>query len=656
MAQCSFWSTERHKDKSNLRTRKSKSNNAVLWSNVDWSNKSRQDSKTCHSSEAERISKMDVDSDLQCPVCLELYSYPIILPCSHVLCREPCAEHLFDFNFIRCPVCRDNCYVSGGITSLPRVIALENIISRFKENQLKGEKEKQKLESTVLETVERPVKEEINIPDNPILCQHCDASLKKLAKKSCLDCCSSYCGRCLRHSHPSREPYSSHEIVEPRKDLIKKPEHSSSYSHSGKCSFHKEKLTLYCTECSQSCCKKCKSMECHRGHNITLIEDAYSELKIAMGKSLTKLDSSQSHVTTALKSQRDHLKDMQQAINKRRDDINMHCDALLAEIENKRNFFLADLEYEERIRQNDMDDLIKVIERIQGSSQALQNFAKELLKENIPEFLEEASSLNDKLIKASIDCESVQSQQCDLDSLSSKVVDFRREKAVLRDLHYLSAPMTPIVDVSRCTRSEDCVVLVLSPPQSIHDVIDQYEIHYCSEEQKSLEIEETVLVKNVPDDRLVSKGIPHHNATVVILLDNLCKGTTYYFCVSASNVAGKSPNSEVVQCTTLLHSESVIPVPVIVESLCRQFTSSIQVYSSSPQDITVDQQISHFLLYRPLAQSRAWKTVPLYGRQDHRVFGLESTVEYEFIILGCNPRGECQISNKVVLQTEPATY
>jgi hypothetical protein len=39
----------------------------------------------------------------------------------------------------------------------------------------------------------------------------------------------------------------------------------------------------------------------------------------------------------------------------------MHCDALLAEIENKRNFFLADLEYEERIRQNDMDDMIKVI-------------------------------------------------------------------------------------------------------------------------------------------------------------------------------------------------------------------------------------------------------------------------------------------------------
>lgn len=78
----------------------------------------------------------------------------------------------------------------------------------------------------------------------------------------------------------------------------------------------------------------------------------------------------------------------QQAINRRRDEINMHCDALMAEIENKRNFFLADLEYEERIRQNDMEDMVKAIERIQGSSQALQNFAKELLKENVPEFLE----------------------------------------------------------------------------------------------------------------------------------------------------------------------------------------------------------------------------------------------------------------------------
>lgn len=93
-------------------------------------------------------------------------------------------------------------------------------------------------------------------------------------------------------------------------------------------------------------------------------------------------------------------------------------------------------------------------------------------------------------------------------------------------------------------------------------------------------------------------------------------------------------------------------VPVIVESLCRQFATSVQIYSSSPQDVASEQHISHFLLYRPLGQSRAWKTLSLYGRQDHRVFGLMTSSEYEFLILGCNQRGECQVSNRVIVQTE----
>lgn len=59
---------------------------------------------------------------------------------------------------------------------------------------------------------------------------------------------------------------------------------------------------------------------------------------------------------------------------------------------------------------------------------------------------------------------------------------------VIRRFGFL-APVTPSIDVTRCSRSEDTVVLVLSPPRNAHDVIDQYEIHYCSEEQKSLEIE-----------------------------------------------------------------------------------------------------------------------------------------------------------------------
>lgn len=63
-------------------------------------------------------------------------------------------------------------------------------------------------------------------------------------------------------------------------------------------------------------------------------------------------------------------------------------------------------------------------------------------------------------------------------------------------LHYtyvvsciILAPSTPIVDVTRCSRSENAVVLALCPPSNVHEVVDQYEVHFCSEEQKNIELE-----------------------------------------------------------------------------------------------------------------------------------------------------------------------
>ena len=73
----------------------------------------------------------EIVGELQCPICLEFLQHPLILPCAHVLCRNPCAVRLFNANFVRCPVCRDSSFVNGGVDSLPRVITLENIIDRY---------------------------------------------------------------------------------------------------------------------------------------------------------------------------------------------------------------------------------------------------------------------------------------------------------------------------------------------------------------------------------------------------------------------------------------------------------------------------------------------------------------------------------------------
>ena len=78
----------------------------------------------------------------------------------------------------------------------------------------------------------------------------------------------------------------------------------------------------------------------------------------------------------------------QHVLIRRRDEINMQCDALLAEIENKRNFFLADLEYEERVHQNNFEESIKTLEKLLGSSQGLQNYVRDVLQFDRAPFLE----------------------------------------------------------------------------------------------------------------------------------------------------------------------------------------------------------------------------------------------------------------------------
>ena len=75
-------------------------------------------------------------------------------------------------------------------------------------------------------------------------------------------------------------------------------------------------------------------------------------------------------------------------LSRRRDEINVQCDMLLAEIENKRSFFLADLEYEERINSNSIEDSIKRLEKVLGASQGLQGYVKDVLSSEKAPFLE----------------------------------------------------------------------------------------------------------------------------------------------------------------------------------------------------------------------------------------------------------------------------
>jgi hypothetical protein len=86
--------------------------------------------------------------------------------------------------------------------------------------------------------------------------------------------------------------------------------------------------------------------------------------------------------------------------------------------------------------------------------------------------------------------------------------------------------------------------------------------------------------------------------------------------------------------------------------MCTTSSSSIRVFTPSPRDVAPEQGIAHFLLYRPRDRKCLWRSVALCGSLEHRVFGLDPDTQYEVIVMATNPSGECQLSDKVVLETE----
>uniref|UniRef100_A0A671U8E0 Tripartite motif-containing protein 54 n=1 Tax=Sparus aurata TaxID=8175 RepID=A0A671U8E0_SPAAU len=83
----------------------------------------------------------NLEKQLICPVCLELFSKPVvILPCQHNVCRK-CASDIFQVrpgtfsgSRFRCPSCRHEVVLDRhGVFGLPRNLLVENIIDLYRQ-------------------------------------------------------------------------------------------------------------------------------------------------------------------------------------------------------------------------------------------------------------------------------------------------------------------------------------------------------------------------------------------------------------------------------------------------------------------------------------------------------------------------------------------
>ncbi|XP_077130174.1 E3 ubiquitin/ISG15 ligase TRIM25-like [Ranitomeya variabilis] len=213
----------------------------------------------------------ELRDELNCSICLSLYTDPVSLRCGHNFCRS-CIVSVLDAQEAAggysCPDCRAE-YPER--PALEKKRKLRNIVERFSSTQ--------------------PDMEETRI-----FCTYCIKSPVP-AVRTCLHCESSLCDDHLTAHNKALD----HILTEPTGSFGNK-----------KCSHHKKVLEYYCPQDSACLCVSCCLVGEHRGHRVELLDEA-SEKKIRkLREYLDELNPQKAEIQAKVQNLQDRKRNIQE--------------------------------------------------------------------------------------------------------------------------------------------------------------------------------------------------------------------------------------------------------------------------------------------------------------------------------------------------------
>ncbi|XP_073480428.1 E3 ubiquitin/ISG15 ligase TRIM25-like [Aquarana catesbeiana] len=216
------------------------------------------------------MASADLRAELECSVCLNIYTYPVNLRCGHNFCRV-CIDRVLDTQEgsggYSCPECREK---FQDRPALHRNITLRNIVENFLSAQ--------------------PDQEE-----SGVFCNHCVDSPVP-AVRSCLLCEVSLCAKHLRVHKKSPE----HILCDPTLSM-----------ESRKCSIHKKILVYYCTEDETCACMLCV-IGGHKGHEMESLDEASEKKKETLRNVLQKLLTKREETEERVQSLQEHRRKVEE--------------------------------------------------------------------------------------------------------------------------------------------------------------------------------------------------------------------------------------------------------------------------------------------------------------------------------------------------------
>lgn len=400
----------------------------------------------------------NMERELVCPVCKEMYKQPLALPCTHNVCHVCASEVLLQHGYLCCdPTSEPSSPAATPATRSPRLgrraVPKPDRLDRLLKSgfgtypgRKRGTVHPQSVSfpcpacrrdvdlgerglgslfrNLTLERVVERYRQTINI-SAAIMCQFCKPPQLE-ATKGCTECKSSFCNECFKLYHPWGTQKAQHEPTPPT--LTFRPKGLM-------CPEHKEEVTHYCKTCQRLVCQLCRVRRTHTSHKITPVLSAYQALREKLTKSLAYILSSQDTVQTQIAELEETVKHTEVNGSQAKEEVSQLIQGLCSMLEEKRATLL------QAIEECQQERLASLHGQIQEHQAMLENsgmvgYAQEVLKEtDHPCFVQAAKQLHNRILRAT---DSLQSfRPAATASFSHFQLDVSRELKLLTDLAFI---------------------------------------------------------------------------------------------------------------------------------------------------------------------------------------------------------------------------
>ena len=311
-----------------------------------------------------------LEEQLTCPICLDQFINPKILPCFHSFCLhclEGVAPELVEGNLcLPCPTCRSPCpNPDKGLTSLPPSFVINNL-------------------SEVYGLIKKVS------GDQQTSCDNCD---KTNANCYCKQCSMFFCPECLHH-HDKFKPHAGHqtlsleEVANTAYQLpLAKPEVTIS------CSYHNKPLERFCETCEKLICDDC-TVKKHKDHDYDVVIDTYKKHQDILKKSsLQPLSQQCERLTRDMTNLINRKKEVAQQGETTKENIHHTIDQLKKVLDETERKLTGEVDVAVQHKFSVLDHQIKEVETALGEVRECRDHVEQSLKVGTPQQVLSTKSL-----------------------------------------------------------------------------------------------------------------------------------------------------------------------------------------------------------------------------------------------------------------------